>query len=115
MPARAQEPPVKLSQYIPVIVLFSAQIRNLGPSSISSVSLEVYWPEKLLDGADMLYVTTVPKIIQGQGHCRMTQVNPYNITVSLALFRIHSVILIQFVYQWFHEWTIIHKNTSNFV
>ncbi len=61
------------------------QIRNLGPSAVSSVSLEVYWPEKLLDGSDMLYITTVPRIIKGEGTCTMTIVNPYNITVSSAL------------------------------
>ncbi|KAK2177777.1 hypothetical protein NP493_580g01067 [Ridgeia piscesae] len=62
-------------------VIHLYEVRNLGPSSVKSLSVVIHWPSTLEDGQNLLYLPTMPQVVRGQGSCTTDVVNPYNLTV----------------------------------
>ena len=71
--------------YILFMTYLCLQVRNLGPSSVKSLSVVIHWPSTLEDGQNLLYLPTMPQVVRGQGSCTTDVVNPYNLTVSFQL------------------------------
>ncbi|KAI0242234.1 Integrin alpha-5 [Lamellibrachia satsuma] len=63
-------------------VIHLYEVRNLGPSSVKSLGVVIYWPSLMDDGQNLLYLPTMPRVIRGQGTCSTNVVNPFNLTVE---------------------------------
>jgi hypothetical protein len=61
-----------------------SQVRNEGPSNVSSISVEILWPTHFHGAYDLMYLPIVPKVVRGVGTCEVEEVNTKNLTVRIA-------------------------------